>query len=112
MDAEILTQFVDAGGNVLVAGSNTIGDAIREFAGECGIEFADDKSAVIDHLNYDVNDNGQVKNLFFYKSKTISSISFLKHTLVVASPNNLLSAELIVGQAKKNNLPFLFRGIG
>ena len=37
-----------------------LGDAIREFAGECGIEFADDKSAVIDHLNYDTNDNGQV----------------------------------------------------
>lgn len=80
LDAEILTQFVDAGGNVLVAGSNTIGkfilfaqhfldgnyfvlgETIREFAGECGIEFADDKSAVIDHLNYDVNDNGQVGN--------------------------------------------------
>ena len=60
MDAEILTQFVDAGGNVLVAGSETIGDAIREFAGECGIEFADDKSSVIDHLNYDVSDNGKV----------------------------------------------------
>jgi hypothetical protein len=25
LDSEILTQFVDAGGNVLVAGSNTIG---------------------------------------------------------------------------------------
>jgi hypothetical protein len=37
-----------------------LGDAIREFAGECGIEFADDQSAVIDHLNYDVHDNGQV----------------------------------------------------
>lgn len=60
LDAEILTQFVDAGGNVLVAGSETIGDAIREFAGECGIEFADDKSSVIDHLNYDVSDNGKV----------------------------------------------------
>ena len=80
LDAEILTQFVDAGGNVLVAGSNTIGnvcamcnsiilvriilgDAVREFAGECGIEFADDKSAVIDHLNYDVNDNGKVNGI-------------------------------------------------
>jgi oligosaccharyltransferase complex subunit beta len=77
LDAEALTQFVDAGGNVLVAGSNIIGrkfpsiisfhirgklgDAIREFAGECGIEFADDNTAVIDHLNYDVNDNGQVR---------------------------------------------------
>lgn len=60
LDAEILTQFVDAGGNVLVAGSDTIGDAIREFAGECGVEFADDKSFVIDHLNYDVHDDGKV----------------------------------------------------
>ena len=37
-----------------------LGEAIREFAGECGIEFADDKSAVIDHLNYDTSDNGKV----------------------------------------------------
>ncbi|CAF1434380.1 unnamed protein product [Rotaria sp. Silwood1] len=93
MDAEVLTQFVDAGGNVLIAGSHIIGDAIREFAGECGIEFADDKNAVMDHLNYDVNDNGQ-------------------HTLIIASPDNLLSSELITGQAKKAGLPFLFRGIG
>ncbi|CAF1124869.1 unnamed protein product [Rotaria sp. Silwood1] len=93
LDAAILTQFVDAGGNVLVAGSNVIGDVIREFAGECGIEFADDKSSVIDHINFDVNDDGQ-------------------HTLIVASPNNLLSSELIVGQSKKNSLPFLFRGTG
>ncbi|CAF5210305.1 unnamed protein product, partial [Rotaria magnacalcarata] len=78
---------------VLVAGSNTVGDVIREFASECGIEFADDKSAVVDHLNYDLSDDGQ-------------------HTLIVASPSNLLSSELIVGQAKKNNLPFLFRGTG
>lgn len=46
--------------------SRKLGDAIREFAGECGIEFADDNTAVIDHLNYDVNDNGQVMiELFF-----------------------------------------------
>lgn len=36
------------------------GDAIREFAGECGIEFSDDNTAVVDHLNYDANDDGQV----------------------------------------------------
>jgi hypothetical protein len=50
------------------------GDTIREFAGECGIEFADDKNAVIDHINYDVNDNGQVKmkKYLFLKIKSIS----------------------------------------
>jgi oligosaccharyltransferase complex subunit beta len=79
LDAEALTQFVDDGGNVLVAASSVIGestdllpllghewyrlllgDAVREFAGECGIEFGDEKQAVIDHLNYDTNDDGQV----------------------------------------------------
>ena len=30
LDAEILTQFVDAGGNVLVAGSNLIGKMINK----------------------------------------------------------------------------------
>ncbi|CAF1151699.1 unnamed protein product, partial [Didymodactylos carnosus] len=93
LDAEILAQFVDAGGNVLIAGSNVIGDAIREFSGECGIEFADDKSAVIDHLNFDSNDNGQ-------------------HTLIVASTDNLINSELIVGKTKQTGAPFLFRGIG
>jgi oligosaccharyltransferase complex subunit beta len=93
LDAGALTQFIDAGGNILVAGSSIIGDAIREFAGECGVEFADDKNFVIDHLNYDINDNGE-------------------HTLIIASPDNLLSSELIIGQAKKAGLPFLFRGIG
>ena len=50
-----------------------LGDAIREFAGECGIEFADDKNAVIDHLNYDVNDDGQVKE----KKYLFNTIKFL-----------------------------------
>lgn len=75
LDPETLTQFVDAGGNVLVAGSNVIGDAVREFAGECGIEFADDKNAVIDHLNFDVNDDGQVKTM----------ISILKEKKMICS---------------------------
>jgi len=97
LDAEALTQYVDAGGNVLVAGSNIIGkedsvffflilfnkssgDAIREFAGECGIEFADDKNAVIDHLNYDVNDNGQVKEnllLFFFNKISFQFLAYI-----------------------------------
>lgn len=93
LSTETLTEFVDAGGNILIAGSETIGDAVREFAGECGIEFADEKNSVIDHLNFDSNDLG-------------------KHTLIVASPDHLLASELIVGQAKKNGVPFLYRGTG
>lgn len=48
-------------------------------------------AAVIDHLNYDVLDQG-------------------KHTLIVADPANLIDAPMIVGSKKTS--PFLYRGTG
>ena len=36
------------------------GEAIRDLASECGIEFDEGKTSVIDHLNYDVSDPGRV----------------------------------------------------
>lgn len=35
---DTITQFVDDGGNVLVAGSSVTGDVLRELASECGFE--------------------------------------------------------------------------
>lgn len=39
------------------------GDPLRELGSECGIEFDEEKTAVIDHHNYDVSDLGQVSGL-------------------------------------------------
>lgn len=36
------------------------GDPLRELGSECGIEFDEEKTAVIDHHNYDISDPGQV----------------------------------------------------
>jgi hypothetical protein len=36
------------------------GDPLRELGSECGIEFDEERTAVIDHHNYDVSDLGQV----------------------------------------------------
>ncbi|KAK7093903.1 dolichyl-diphosphooligosaccharide--protein glycosyltransferase 48 kDa subunit-like [Littorina saxatilis] len=91
IDVPAITNFIDGGGNVLVAGSSDIGDPLRELASECGVEFDEEKTAVIDHLNYDMADQG-------------------KHTLIVADPTNLIDAAMIVG--KKGKSPFLFRGVG
>ncbi|XP_059157616.1 dolichyl-diphosphooligosaccharide--protein glycosyltransferase 48 kDa subunit-like [Physella acuta] len=91
IDVSAITNFIDGGGNVLIAASSSIGDPVRELATECGVEFDEENSAVIDHLNYDVNDGG-------------------KHTLIVADPENLMKAPMIVGE--KNTSPFLFRGVG
>ncbi|CAI5441651.1 unnamed protein product [Caenorhabditis angaria] len=88
-----ISKFVDAGGNVLVAAGSNIGDAIRELAVENGFEFDAPGTAVIDHHNYDTSlDSGD-------------------HTTLVINKNQLINAQLIVGDASKLK-PVLFRGIG
>lgn len=36
------------------------GDPIRELGSECGVEFDEEKTSVIDHINHDVSDLDQV----------------------------------------------------
>uniref|UniRef100_A0A8D1P6P9 Dolichyl-diphosphooligosaccharide--protein glycosyltransferase 48 kDa subunit n=1 Tax=Sus scrofa TaxID=9823 RepID=A0A8D1P6P9_PIG len=91
INVETISTFIDGGGSVLVAASSDIGDPLRELGSECGIEFDEEKTAVIDHHNYDVSDLGQ-------------------HTLIVADTENLLKAPTIVGKSSLN--PILFRGVG
>ncbi|CAK9818315.1 Dolichyl-diphosphooligosaccharide--protein glycosyltransferase 48 kDa subunit [Anthophora quadrimaculata] len=91
LNVETITDFIDGGGNVLVAGSSQPGDALHELASECGFEIDEEGSAVIDHLNYDLSDNGY-------------------HTKVVVDPVNLIDAPVIVGS--KNVQPLLYQGTG
>ena len=92
LSVEGVTDFVDNGGNVLVAGSVQTGDVLREIASEVGFEADEENNAVIDHLNFDqALDDG-------------------KHTTVVADPANLIKSEAIVGTKKVN--PLLYRGTG
>ena len=91
LSVEAITDFIDGGGNVLVAGSSQSGDALHELASECGFEIDVEGSAVIDHLNYDVSDNGY-------------------HTKIVADSVNLIDASAIVGS--KNVPPLLYQGTG
>lgn len=86
-----ISEFIDDGGNVLVAASSKSGEALRELATECGFEVDEDGAAVIDHLNYDTSDSGD-------------------HTKIVASSENLISSPIIVGS--KNVAPLLYQGTG
>ncbi|KAH3817948.1 dolichyl-diphosphooligosaccharide--protein glycosyltransferase 48 kDa subunit-like [Dreissena polymorpha] len=86
-----ITNFIDNGGNVIVAASSSVGDPLRELATECGLEFDEENTAVIDHLNFDVSDEG-------------------RHTTIVADSEFLLDAPIIVG--KKSAAPYLFKGVG
>lgn len=91
INVQALTEFVDDGGNILAAASSSVGDVMRELANECGFEIDEEGNYVIDHLNFDVSDDG-------------------KHTTIVADTENLLEAPTVVGS--KNIPPVLFKGVG
>ncbi|XP_033113598.1 dolichyl-diphosphooligosaccharide--protein glycosyltransferase 48 kDa subunit-like [Anneissia japonica] len=88
---DTVLDFIDGGGNVLVAAGSSIGDPIREIGSNCGVEFDEENTAVIDHLNFDVKDEGM-------------------HTLIVADPSNIIESKTIVRDKKLN--PILFKGVG
>jgi hypothetical protein len=56
----IIIWYLIVLGNILVAGSSSSGDVLRELASECGFEVDEEGASVIDHLNYDVSDQGRV----------------------------------------------------
>lgn len=90
INIEAITQFVDDGGNLLVAGSPDSGSGILGLALECGFEIDEENAVVIDHLNYDLASDND-------------------HTKIVVSPDNLIKAKYITD--KKLN-PFLYYGTG
>lgn len=44
---------------------HSLGDPIRELGSECGVEFDEEKTSVIDHINHDISDLDQVTLLAF-----------------------------------------------
>ena len=92
VDVQAITDFVDNGkGNVLVAASSAVGDILRDLGMEMGIEMDEEGTTVIDHMNYDIKDQGE-------------------HSLLVVDPKYLIDAKTIVG--KRPSSPLLYRGVG
>jgi len=90
LTSEAIVEFIDDGGNVLMAGGSNTGDALKDIASECGFEADEEGTFVIDHMNFDAKDAGH-------------------HTLVVADAANLVTSPYIVGTSKS---PILYRGVG
>jgi len=90
LNADLITNFVDQGGNLLIAGNSNTGEVLREIASECGFEVDEEGTYVIDHLNFDTRDSGH-------------------HTLVVTDNKHLIKSDLITGGVKS---PLLYRGAG
>jgi len=91
LDVTSITKFVDDGNSLLVAASSSIGAPLKELGSECGIEFDEEKTAVIDHHNFDSSDDGQ-------------------HTLILADAKNAIKSKKIISSAIES--PLLFQGVG
>jgi len=48
-----ILEFVNVGGNILVAVDGGITDGMRSFAANCGIEFDKKGTQIIDHFSYE-----------------------------------------------------------
>ena len=49
-----MLEFIDAGNSAIVAADINLGEATRDLASECNIEFDQSGTNVIDHLHFDV----------------------------------------------------------
>jgi oligosaccharyltransferase complex subunit beta len=89
LTADSIVEFIDDGGNVMIAAGPETGNLIRDLAAEVGMELDEDGTSVIDHLNFDPRDEGN-------------------HDLIVSEHANLIRSEKIVG---KTTNPLLYRGL-
>jgi len=87
--ADVVIKFIDSGRNLLVAVNSNISEPVREVANECGVDFDEEQTAVIDHINFDASDEQG------------------RHTLIALSNVNVIP--VITGTP---TAPILFSGVG
>jgi oligosaccharyltransferase complex subunit beta len=88
VDSGALVEFVDAGGNLLLALDTGVSDQVRELAAELGVDVEPAGMAVIDHFSHDPADPS--------------------HATVVAT--NFVDSKAVFGG--RSPAPVLYRGIG
>uniref|UniRef100_A0A4W5KVQ6 Dolichyl-diphosphooligosaccharide--protein glycosyltransferase 48 kDa subunit n=1 Tax=Hucho hucho TaxID=62062 RepID=A0A4W5KVQ6_9TELE len=110
INVETITSFIDGGGNVLVAAGSDIGDPLRELGSECGIEFDEEKTAVIDHHHYDVSDPGEWRTVigsskqglllhWYWVVVSCGKILLSSSPSMVADPDNPLVLDILTGSS-------------
>jgi len=74
-----IVDFVDEGGNVLVAVDGVVSEATRSFAESCGIDFDRKGSQVLDHFSFEASADARCVGVLFAVS-LITLFTFLKLT--------------------------------
>lgn len=87
-----LLQFVEQGGNVLLAAGKKLTKVQREFALECGVEFEKKGNVVVDHVN-PIDDDDDIFNS-------------------VIAAKDFVASERVVGSLASKPKPVAFSGVG
>uniref|UniRef100_A0A0L8HRZ3 Dolichyl-diphosphooligosaccharide--protein glycosyltransferase 48 kDa subunit n=1 Tax=Octopus bimaculoides TaxID=37653 RepID=A0A0L8HRZ3_OCTBM len=69
--------------NLIIFSPSVEGDPLREIATECGVEFDEEKTSVIDHLNYDVSDGGKFPHAVGKNTLLIAALQARNNARVV-----------------------------
>merc|ERR1711962_898872 len=100
IDVGAITKFVDEGGNVLVAAGSNVGSPIRELGSDCGIEIDEEKTAVIDHHNFDTTDDGTHTTILTdAATSTVKSKVMFKGVGMTADSDNPLVLEILTASS-------------
>jgi len=91
ISSDAVIKFVDSGRSLLVAVNSNISEPVREVANECGVDFDEEQTSVIDHVNFDASDESAGG----------------RHTLIALS--NVNAIPVITGNP---TAPILFSGVG
>lgn len=90
INVDTIVEFIDSGRNALIVVDENITEPLRDLANECGLDFDEEETEVIDHLNYDISEANDF------------------HTRIAVKP--AVDSALYLG--KGPSAPILFRGIG
>eukprot|EP00164_Ancoracysta_twista_P006696 GFYU01009377.1.p1 GENE.GFYU01009377.1~~GFYU01009377.1.p1 ORF type:complete len:485 (-),score=166.09 GFYU01009377.1:297-1583(-) len=113
-DVPAILEFIDQGGDLIVAGGTKVSEPVRELASECGVEFDDDDTNVLDHFNYDASDAGGAHNKIiankFTKSKVIlptqkNAVLFKGTGMSIDDSSSLLTKVLVASDLAYSGNP-------
>ena len=76
--ADELTEFMNKGGNIIVATGNDITNSLRDFAESCGVEFDVDESNVIDHFSFSADFDHDKSHTAIISESAVSNSAILK----------------------------------
>jgi len=91
INVDTIVEFIDSGRNALIVVDEKVAEPLRDLSNECGIDFDEEETQVLDHVKYDKSSLNE------------------DHTRIVIE-NLAVDAKIFLG--KGLSAPILFRGIG